>query len=166
MIPDAGRRPAVLHGRFELVVEAFLRRGEVYVLEDRGGAALVVPPGVVLVDEPEAEEFGARLEKVSGENTSRYVELDARKREHFPDATCLYLALMGVVPERQDRGFGAALLATVLQRSDATAMPVYLEATSDSSRRLYARHGFERIGEIPLTDGPSLWPMWREPARG
>jgi hypothetical protein len=45
VIPDADQRGAVLRGRFELLVEAFLRKGEVYVLEDRSGAALVVPPG-------------------------------------------------------------------------------------------------------------------------
>jgi hypothetical protein len=26
---------------------------------------------------------------------------------------------------------------------------------------LYRRHGFEQTGEIPLPDGPSLYPMWR-----
>jgi hypothetical protein len=45
VIPDADQRPAVLRGRFALLVEAFLRNGEVYVLEDRSGVALVVPPG-------------------------------------------------------------------------------------------------------------------------
>ena len=163
VIPDDARRAAVLRGRFELLVEAFLRKGDVYVLEDRSGAALVVAPGVVLIADDEADAFGERLEKVSGENAARFFELDTRKREHFPDAPCLHLALMGVVPERQRRGFGAALLNTVLRRCDASSTAAYLEATSASSRRLYERHGFERLGEIAMSDGPSLWPMWREP---
>jgi GNAT superfamily N-acetyltransferase len=163
VIPDADQRGAVLRGRFELLVEAFLRKGEVYVLEDRSGAALVVPPGVALIAEGEAEAFGERLEKVSGENAARFFELDTRKRERFPEAPCFYLALMGVIPEQQGRGLGAALLATVLQRCDVNRTPAYLEATSASSRGLYERHGFERVGEIVMSDGPSLWPMWREP---
>jgi GNAT superfamily N-acetyltransferase len=122
------------------------------------------PPGVALIGQAESEAFDERLENVSGENAARFFELDTRKREHFPEAPCFYLALMGVVPERQGRGFGAALLATVLQRCDARRTPAYLEATSASSRRLYERHGFERLGDIALSDGPSLWPMWREPA--
>jgi GNAT superfamily N-acetyltransferase len=163
VIPDADQRGAVLRGRFELLVEAFLRKGEVYMLEDRSGAALLVPPGVALIGEGAAEAFGERLEKVSGENAARFLELDTRKRERFPEAPCFYLALMGIVPERQGRGLGAALLTMVLQRCDAGRMPTYLEATSVSSRRLYERHGFERVGEIAMSDGPSLWPMWREP---
>jgi GNAT superfamily N-acetyltransferase len=118
---------------------------------------------VALIAEGEAEAFGERLEMVSGENAARFFELDTRKRERFPEAPCFYLALMGVIPERQGRGLGAALLATVLQRCDVNRTPAYLEATSASSRGLYERHGFERVGEIVMSDGPSLWPMWREP---
>jgi predicted GNAT family N-acyltransferase len=58
---------------------------------------------------------------------------------------------------------GSALLAATLNRCDAEAGPAYLEATSPRNRRLYARHGFEVVGEIALPGGPSLWPMWREP---
>lgn len=163
VIPDADRRGAVLRGRFELLVEAFLRRGDVYLVADRAGAALVLPAGVALIGESEAEAFGKRLEEASGESAARFVELDTRKREHFPDAPCLCLALMGVVPERQGRGLGTALLTTVLQRCDATTTPAYLEATTAGSRRLYELHAFECTGEIALPEGPSLWPMWREP---
>ena len=76
---------------------------------------------------------------------------------------CYYLNLLGVDPAHHGRGFGSALLAATLRRCDAESSPAYLEATSPRNRRLYARHGFEVVGEIALLDGPSLWRMWREP---
>ncbi len=162
-IPEADCRGEVLHGRLELIVEACLRHGEVYVNANRSAAALCIPPGAALVGDDEAELFGKRLERVTGENAGRFFELDKRKKERYPEAPCLYLALMGVVPERQGHGLGSALLAAVLQRADASVTPTYLEATSAKSRRLYQRHGFQEIGEIALPDGPALWAMWRAP---
>jgi hypothetical protein len=51
----------------------------------------------------------------------------------------------------------------VLELCDERGLPAYLEATSDRGTQLYRRHGFEVVDEIALPDGPSLWPMWREP---
>ncbi len=51
----------------------------------------------------------------------------------------------------------------VLETCDERGLPAYLEATSERNKQLYQRHGFEVVGEITLRDGPSLWPMWREP---
>src|SRR5207253_2474548 len=39
-----------------------------------------------------------------------------------------------------------------------------LAASSEGNRRLYRRHGFEVTAEIKLPDGPTMWPMWREPS--
>jgi hypothetical protein len=40
----------------------------------------------------------------------------------------------------------------------------YLEASSDRSRVLYERLGFVSTGSgIALPDGPTMWPMWRDP---
>ena len=80
------------------------------------------------------------------------------EREHW------YLAFVGVVPEWQGRGIGAALLQPVLERCDADGMPAYLEASSERNRVLYERHGFEVTGEYRMWNGgPVGWNMWREP---
>ena len=46
---------------------------------------------------------------------------------------------------------------------DRDRVPAYLEATSERNKQLYLRHGFEVTDEIPLPDGPNMWPMWRSP---
>jgi ribosomal protein S18 acetylase RimI-like enzyme len=83
--------------------------------------------------------------------------------EVHPEEPHAYLFLLATRPQWQSRGLGAALLRDVLGRCDRDGVPAYLEATSEGSRRLYERHGFEVTGEIRLPDGPSLWPMWRSP---
>lgn len=52
-----------------------------------------------------------------------------------------------------------------LARADAEGAPVYLEASTRQSQRLYARHGFRPEGAlIELSeDGPKVQPMWRRP---
>ena len=54
-------------------------------------------------------------------------------------------------------------MAPVLETCDRERVPAYLEATSERNKLLYLRHGFEVTDEIPLPDGPTMWPMWRSP---
>jgi hypothetical protein len=52
----------------------------------------------------------------------------------------------------------------VLDRCDREGVASYLEASSDRSRVLYERLGFVCTGSgIALPDGPTMWPMWRDP---
>ncbi|MFC8146614.1 GNAT family N-acetyltransferase [Streptomyces paradoxus] len=75
-----------------------------------------------------------------------------------------YLWMIGVAPGRQDEGLGTALIEAVLDRCDREGLPAYLEASNARSRNLYERLGFEPAGPaLDLPDGPSMWPMWREP---
>jgi GNAT superfamily N-acetyltransferase len=168
MIPDVGRRAAILPDLFAPFAEAYQPLGASHVIARDGrtaGAALWAPPGKHAVGEDDADTFMARIEQVSGPDAGRIFEVMNGLDEHHPTADCYYLNLLGVDEAHHGRGLGSALLAATLRRCEAEAAPAYLEATSPRNRRLYARHGFEVVGEIALPDGPSLWPMWREPAR-
>lgn len=97
-------------------------------------------------------------------NAERALLLVSALARRHPTATAhLYLGCIGVPPHRQGEGLGGALLRKGL--AEAGNRPVYLEASSERSRRLYLRHGFADLGEpIRIADAPPLWPMWREPA--
>ena len=82
---------------------------------------------------------------------------------HHPHEPHWYLGFLGVQPALQGLGLGSALLQATLVGVDAAGEPAYLEATSADNRRLYERHGFEVVRELPLPGGPSLFAMWREP---
>lgn len=91
--------------------------------------------------------------------------LEATAARHPVDRPHSYLQFLGVHPARQGRGNGSALLARGLARADGAGLPAYLEATSPQNRGLYERHGFAPFGApIVLPGGPTVRPMWREPA--
>lgn len=125
-----------------------------------GGAALWVAPG----SEPDEEAILAAVEYSvpASRHQDIFAVFDAMGGYH-PAEPCWYLPVMGVVPERQGQGIGAAMMRPVLDRCDATGVPAYLEATTERSRALYARHGFETVGTVCVADCPPIHPMLRHP---
>ena len=83
---------------------------------------------------------------------------------HHPQDPHYYLQFIGVRPEHQGTGIGSALLRAVLDRCDLEGVAAYLEA-DERSKLLYLKHGFEAIGQLRLSKGPIVFPMWRAPAR-
>ena len=162
MVPDPIERRARFSLLFAAYAEVFLDHGETYLAGDGLGAALWAPPGADPIPDHHQEWFERHMGTILGADADRAAEIDALLEEHHPQDPCYFLQLIGVVPEQQGRGVGARLLAPVLEACDATGTPAYLEATSPDNRRLYARHGFETVGQLTVPRGPTLWPMWRE----
>ncbi|MGI5457918.1 GNAT family N-acetyltransferase [Streptomyces sp. CA-249302] len=139
-----------------------LAEGHVDVTEDGSACALwlSVPAGA-----RHDEDGPARLRAAVDPDNER-VELIGRLTEdiHPADRAHEYLWMIGVAPGRQGEGLGGALITHVLDRCDREGLPAYLEASSTRSRALYERLGFEFTGSpLDLPDGPTMWPMWREP---
>ena len=84
-----------------------------------------------------------------------------RRQRARPGQSHWLLADIVVVEAARGAGVGAALLAHGLAACDG---PVYLEATTASSRRLYERFGFTVRTHIGLVDGGYPLGMWCEPA--
>jgi GNAT superfamily N-acetyltransferase len=162
--PDEGRRAGALPGFFDLFGEAIGRHGVSLAVGDGVGAALWVPPGEQVVEEPEAAGFMRALAALAPEDAERLETCFEVMEAHHPAARCWYLNLLGVRPEHQGQGIGSAMLRVALARADEAGEPAYLEATTPANRRLYERHGFAVTGELVLPDGPTMWPMWRDPA--
>ena len=66
------------------------------------------------------------------------------------------------MPSYQGRGIGKQLLLHALELADAQSGDIYLESDASSeARKLYARNGFETMGEVRLMDGYSAVGMLR-----
>jgi ribosomal protein S18 acetylase RimI-like enzyme len=123
------------------------------------GAALWLPPGV----HSDEEEIGELIQSLRGTHLADFIGFVELQTSLHPVADHWYLPLLGVHPSKQGLGAGSALLSHALEICDQRAMPAYLEATTEGSRGLYQRHGFEVTGEIQFGSSPAMWPMWRQP---
>ena len=147
-----------------MLVEQFASRHEVRTTPDVDGVALWLPPGEELLPEATAESIITELVEGAGPAADRLVECFEVLDAHHPHEPHWYLGFLGVQPALQGLGLGGSLLQATLVGVDEAGEPAYLEATSSANRRLYERHGFEVVRELPLPGGgPSLFAMWREP---
>ncbi|MCX4964736.1 GNAT family N-acetyltransferase [Streptomyces sp. NBC_00654] len=166
VFPEEEHRRAV-HGKFlGVFVDVTLTEGRIDVLEDGTAAALWLP---VPAGEPEEEDPTPALMRRTADPGNERCELVGRLTGaiHPHDRAHEYLLMIGVSPGHQGEGLGAALIEQVLERCDRDGVPAYLEASSARSRSLYERLGFTFMGTtVELPDGPSMWPMWREPDAG
>ncbi|MEU6840649.1 GNAT family N-acetyltransferase [Streptomyces sp. NPDC046716] len=138
--------------------------GYVDLLEDGSAVALWMD----VPDEPHdaGDEDGPAQVREAVDPDNARIEAIARTLDgaHPQGRAHTYLWMIGVAPERQGEGLGTALMAPVLDRCDREGRPAYLEASSARSRVLYERLGFTTMDRpIRLPDGPTMWPMWREP---
>jgi GNAT superfamily N-acetyltransferase len=157
------RDPAVYLTYWPPVVKAFggaaFAEGTADSIDDCGGVALWLPPGVAGDD----EAMGAiAAESVPAAEQVEVFGFMGQMDNFHPEEPHWYLPLIGVDVTKQGRGYGSALLAHALERCDRDGLPAYLEATSPRNKALYARHGFEEIGVIQEGKSPPMWPMLRK----
>ena len=136
--------------------------GTAYVSVDFCGAALWLPPGV--------EPNGQALEKVfrdtvEPEHMDDLLATFEKMEQSHPREAHWYLPQIGVDPNAQGKGIGAALMRHALARCDQEQSLAYLEASKPENIPFYQRYGFEVIGEIQMGSAPLVTPMLRKPRR-
>ena len=146
----------------------WLPQNEGYTHDRMVGAALWMPPGTWHVGPLTQLRMAPATIGVLRRDSGRLLRaLTFIERKHPRTPPHWYLPIIGVAPEWQGRGFGAALLRPVLERCDRERTPAYLEASTPRNRALYERHGFDVMEECRYaSDGPPMWRMWREPRGG
>ncbi|MER5772775.1 GNAT family N-acetyltransferase [Streptomyces sp. NPDC002039] len=163
VFPDPEHRAAV-HGKFlGVFVDVALADGRIDYATDGSAAALWlrIPAG-----EPEGEdEVPARMRAVADPDNERCELVGRLTGEVHPTSEeHEYLLMIAVAPDRQGEGLGTELMRPVLERCDREGLPAYLEASSERSKGLYERLGWESTGtSVRLPEGPLMWPMWRKP---
>jgi GNAT superfamily N-acetyltransferase len=155
--------------RLERAFALFLRRiwlpqDECYATERLFGAALWLPPDKWHLGAGAQLRLLPSMINVTGRNLVRLVSVLQLIEKKHPRDPHYYLAVLGVEPEMQGRGFGGALMQPVLAGCDRDWIPAYLESSKRRNVVLYERHGFEVVEEVRLPrGGPPIWRMWRAP---
>jgi GNAT superfamily N-acetyltransferase len=162
---DDTERISRLENAFGLFLrKIWLEQEECYATDRRFGAALWLPPGKWHLPYRKQLMMLPSMISVVGSNLPRlFSVLNLIEKKH-PKAPHYYLAVLGVEPEYQGRGFGGALMQPVLNRCDRDGIPAYLESSKRRNVVLYERHGFEVVEEVQIPKGgPPIWRMWRDP---
>ncbi|MBA3742721.1 N-acetyltransferase [Sporichthya sp.] len=160
-IPDETRRAAILPAFFAAMCEAYLPWGEIHRSADGLAAAVWAPPGEHM-PEAQAAVLGPKLAAALGEYGATSAEIRPLLAQWHPRYPHYFLHFLAVRPAAQGRGYGSALLRTVLDRCDAEGIPAHLDATSEENKRLYERHKFVVTARVTLRDSPPLWCMLRD----
>lgn len=160
--PHAERR---LRPYFEALLARFhMRLGEVWLTEEPLGAAAWVGPGNWPLPASAELALGPAMLRTFWRHPRRAIGAARVNGRGHPAEPHWFLDYIGVDAGSRSRGTGSALMAPVLERCDAERIGAYLNAGSERSRALYARHGFEVTRRIDLPrGGPPLWSMWRDP---
>jgi GNAT superfamily N-acetyltransferase len=168
LYPTARRRRWACRRFLQAIVRDGLPFGEVWAAVDDGtviGAAGWLPEGAYPPSRRRAARqlvaaWQALLTPHTFRDGLRY--LTETEKLH-PKEPHWYLAVLGTDTAHQGKGIGSALMAPILAKCDEEGLPAYLESSKESNVPFYKRHGFEVTGEVTAKDGPTLWPMYREP---
>ena len=142
-----------------------LPHGHVYTTQNFEAAAIWAPPDhwkipltTVIKNTPTfLKLYGLRLIPNLG-------VLSMMEKAHGEvDFPHYYLEIIGTDPAHQRKGFGAALMQPMVERSDEEGAGMYLESSKESNVAFYGRFGFEVRKVLQLKNGPEMWTMWRKP---
>jgi len=171
-VPDATKRQRLLRSLFRVSLAHALRHGEVYTISPAVEGVAVWLPSAASRSSLWAllRSGGLRLLFGTGWGFLCKMKEDddfvRRLRRQLAPADHLYLALLGVDPEFQGKGYASRLLKPVLARLDAEKTPAYLETSVEDYVAMYRHFGFEVIEETKLPgSGAKMWVMLRGEGR-
>lgn len=135
-------------------------QGTAYSVDNWAGAALWLPPGVAPDEEPLIELIERSTDQTNQAEVFAVLE---QMGNYHPGEPHWHLAVLGVEPTQQGKGYGSALIQHILMQCDRDHQLAYLEASKPANIQFYERHGFELLGTIQVGASPSIFPMLRYP---
>ena len=133
--------------------------GTAHMEENYLGVALWFPPGIERNDE---ELIALDNETLPKEKRIAIYNAGDELEQYHPKDSHWYLPLAAVDPNCHSSGIGSALLEFALTKCDQNGSTAYLESSNPRNISLYERHGFNLLGEVKITGGPSYFPMVRK----
>jgi ribosomal protein S18 acetylase RimI-like enzyme len=132
----------------------------VYSEENLFGSSLWHPPGV----EFDNSVLESTFEYIPADRIEVVIKFFEEFEKYHPD-DAWYLPFIAVDPSQQRKGIGSFLLKEALKMIDEKGDRAYLEASNESNKALYERHGFVEIGRVQFEDSPPAFPMIRESSK-
>ena len=168
-VPKPHKREELLRSLFRMSLNHGIRRGEVYAVSPQmEGIAMWFPSGV-----PDITLWtmircsGLGLPFRAGWEFLRKMKQDEafalKLRQRLGPTPHWYLAVLGVDPRFQGKGYSRRLLQPMLDRLDTENLPCYVETSTEEYVQIYQRFGFRVVCETVLPgSGSQMWAMLRD----
>lgn len=155
--PDPSSRRAYLTAMLDSSLPAMVGAGHVILALDPAGEPIAASTWV-----PRDQGSDPVPDAADDERSQRMVALADATQSRRPGVSHLYLSSMATLPHHRGHGAGGAMIDAGIAAAKSQSLPMYLEASTPGSRRLYERCGFRTSGApVSLPDrGPTLHPMW------
>lgn len=93
-----------------------------------------------------------------------FAPMQEDRRNNMKGRAYLYLLIVGVGSRFQGQGFGTKLLRALIEKSEQSGLPLYLETETEGNVRFYEKLGFTTVKKLILPVlGLPMWEMVREP---
>jgi GNAT superfamily N-acetyltransferase len=159
-VEDFERRATLM---FDCMLRASMVHQSIYTTDDGVCTAVWAPPGLWAFTDEQLASMAAPFTEAAGDRADRALGAFAELAAAHPAEPHWYLEGLGTHPDWQRLGLASAVMAPILGRCDAEAIPAYLETQKESNVPFYRRHGFEVVNTTQLSNGgPKMWLMWRE----
>ncbi len=161
--PNVVKRPGRLHWLCRTCFRYGLRYGAVDAVEGVDGVAVWFRPGFTALTWPRMLRAGmlAAPWAVGWRATRRmltFLRCSATVHSRAIAGPHWYLATLGVRPECQGQGLGAALVRHGLERARTDGLPCYLETTTERAVAFYLKNGFQLVRQGRVTgNGPHVF---------
>jgi ribosomal protein S18 acetylase RimI-like enzyme len=168
-VPDPVKRQKLLLSMFKLALAHAVDHGEVYAVSLAiEGVAVWLPS-----DAPELSFWATlrggglgllfRMNRGFLRKMKEDEDFALKLRRQLAPSPHRYLAVLGVDPDFQGKGYASRLLKPMLARLDKEKLPAYLETTAEDYVPMYGHFGFEVIKETVLpSSGAKMWVMLRK----
>lgn len=166
LVPDPARRARLLPWLFRVGFD--VTAAEVYATRGRvlGAARWLAPGRQPMRIGPTLRALATTPFRLGGATAAflSYGRAVEQMRAEAVGAPHWYLAGIGVEPDAQRQGVGAALLRPGLEAAATAGMPAALLTNNEANLSFYSAHGFEvvRAGRTPQA-GPRAWAMVKAP---
>ncbi|KAJ6782372.1 hypothetical protein PWT90_06462 [Aphanocladium album] len=175
------KRVSYLETFFRILIKAaVLNGGTIYEAAQWRSAVVVVPPGRDVANPVHFLPAGGLsiFARIGIQGTFKMLfefprAVGRYKNPALGKSDCYYIFIVATIPEGRGQGLASKILREVLQVAQKEQKPAWLEATSETSKRVYAKLGFQELGSVTLgkgkstadgqskTEGPGIkiWPM-------
>jgi ribosomal protein S18 acetylase RimI-like enzyme len=164
-LPDGTTRPPKAARMFRLLLKLGLPHHACYMTSGAEAVALWRPPGKWHLSVWDYIANGPGMLSIFGFGTMRVMSaMDLIEKKH-PHEPHYYLQTLGTDPSKQGKGFAGKVVRHQTTVADREGVACYLESSKSTNIPVYQALGFRVTGEIVLPNGPTIWPMWRDPKR-